>query len=616
MKKLAIALILATVVTALGQNRANNRFLPVDDVQPGMKGVGRTVFEGVAIQEFQVEILGVLKNVGPKQDLILAKLSGGPLEKTGVIQGMSGSPVYIDNRLVGAVAYAFPFAKEPIAGIQPIAQMLDILDLSAQPASRAAASAEVAEMIVPAQTPAAFVHGMMERASAGASFREVLGYPSSGIAAAVGGGSIARIQTPLSVAGMTPEAIRQFSPLFAGFGFSLVQSGASGGASRLPSTPSRRLEPGAAVNAELVRGDLDISANGTVTYVDGDKVYAFGHPFLSAGPLNLPMSSAYIIQSMAKLDASSKVAVPVDIVGAFRQDRATGIAGSMGETPAMIPLNITLKSSNNTTVPYRFQVVNDRYLTPLLTGLTVINAVSASERSLGEMTLNVTGKIQLRNSVPVNIASLSASDANGSMVASAAAMAPLQYLLTSGFDGGLIERMDLEIVSTDRRTSATLEQISVDRIEVRPGETVTLTAQLRGSRGESLVERYPVSIPAGLSAGRIQMTVADGGSMTASELRRGTTGAPMGLAAAVRELNKLRKNDRLYVKILSNEPGVVIKGEEFPSLPPSMIALLDTDRASTRAVAPLANSTISEYEMPASTYVLQGQRSLTLTIKP
>lgn len=424
------------------------------------------------------------------------------------------------------------------------------------------------------------------------------------------------IQVPLSIAGAAPGVLQQFAPFLGSYGFSLVQSGASGGALNLPSAPPRRLEPGAAVSASLVRGDLDISANGTVTYVDGEKVYAFGHPFLSAGPLDLPMSNAYIISSLARLDSSSKVAVPVDVVGAFHQDRATGISGSMGNNAAMIPMTIRVKSGNNVTTPYKFEVVNDRYLTPLLTSLTMINAIGASERGLGEITMNVSGNIQLKGSEPVKISNISTGDGNGPTMAAVAAVAPIQYLLTSGFDGALIQGVDLDIVTTDRKTSATLERISVNKDEVRPGDTVTLSAQLRGTRGEMIIEQYPVAIPTGLPAGKIQLVVGDGSTVTASELRRGTTGAPPGLAAAVRELNKLRRNDRLYVKITNNQPGVVIGGEEYPSLPPSMIALLDSNRASSRTVAPLANSTVIEYELPASKYVLQGQRSLTLSVKP
>jgi hypothetical protein len=611
MKKLAAILILAFATLSLGQNSRNTRFMGVDELRPGMKGTGKTVFEGTTITEFQAEIMGVLKNVAPKQDLILARLSGGPLEKTGVISGMSGSPVYIDGRLIGAVAYSFPFAKDPIAGIQPIGQMIDVLDPRGIALTRVAAVS--ADSIVPAQMPAAFVYSLIEKVRSGASIQEALAYPI--VPASVSGGSLAHIQTPLSISGVTPAAMQQFAPFFSSYGFSAVQSGASGGASLLPSSPSKRLEPGSAVSAELVSGDLDISANGTVTYVDGDRVYAFGHPFLSAGPLDLPMTNAYIVSSLAKLDNSTKVAVPVDVVGAFRQDRATGILGSMAEKPSTIPLTITVKAGS-ASVPYKLQVVNDRYLTPLLTALSIINAITASERGIGEITLSVNGKIQLKNSEPVNISNISTGDGNGPTTAAMAAIAPLQYLLASGFDSGLVEKMDLEVVTSDRKTSATLEQISVDRNEAKPGEKITLTALLRGTRGETFIEQYPVTIPTGLPAGRIQIFVGDGSTITASELKRGATGAPPGLAAAVRELNKLRKNDRLYVKIVSNEPGVVISGEELPSLPPSMIALLDTNRASTRSVAPLSNSTVSEYELPQSKYVLQGQRSLSLNIKP
>jgi hypothetical protein len=615
MKKLAaILILLSTSLAVMGQNAPRGRFMGVDEVRPGMKGVGRTVFEGTTIQDFQVEIMGILRNVQPRQDLILARLSGGPLEKTGVIQGMSGSPVYIDGRLIGAVAYSFPFAKDPIAGIQPISQMLEVLDRRPYVPSRASVPPEE---IVPKATPAEFIFDMLEKARNGASLQDVLGYPAA--PASMSGGMLTHIPIPLSIAGAHASVFQQFGPFLGGYGFSLVQSGSAGGAMNLPSVPPKRLEPGASVNAELVRGDLDISANGTVTYVDGDKVYAFGHPFLSAGPLDLPMSTAYVISSLARLDISSKVAVPVDVVGSFRQDRATGILGSMADKPVMIPMTVRVKAGSDTNAraaSYKFEVVNDRFLTPLLTSLTMINAIGASERGLGEITLNVTGKIQLKGSEPVHISNISTGDGNGPTMASVAAVAPIQYLLTSGFDGDLIQGIELDIVTTDRKTSATLERISVNKDEVRPGDSITLSAQLRGSRGEVLIEQYPVAIPSGLSGGKIQLVVGDGSTVTASELKRGATGAPPGLAAAVRELNKLRRSDRLYVKIVSNQPGVVIGGEEYPSLPPSMIALLDSSRVSSRTVASLANSTVVEYELPQSNYVLQGQRSLTLTVKP
>jgi hypothetical protein len=605
---LSIALILALPLISIAQDA---KFMPADQIRPGMKGVGRTVFQGTTIEEFQVEILGVLKNYGPKQDMILARLSGGPLERTGVIQGMSGSPVYIDGRLIGAVAFAFPLSKDPVAGIQPIAQMFNLLAerQPEQPAQPKAASS------MPAESPAVFIHNLMEKVQQGAPLREVLSPASS--APFSSNATLTRIQTPLFVSGASPAAIQQFSSLFSELGFATVQSGGAGSALTVAGQPARQLQPGSPVNAEMVRGDISVSANGTVTYVDGNKIYAFGHPFLSAGPTNLPMSNAYVISVLPKLDVSSKFAVPMDVIGAFQQDRATGIFGTIGDKPDMIPVTVRVKSSLNTTNQYNFEVANNRFLTPALMNFTVFSAITASERELGEMTLNVSGQVLLKDHDPLNIATVFTGDVNGPTTAAIATVAPIQYLMTSGNTGAVIQKIDLEIVSTDRKVAAVLDHITVDRNEVRPGDTIKLSAFLRATNGDAFVEQYPVQVPAGLSTGPVQLLVGDGNTVTTSELKRGAAaGAPADLKAAIRELNKLRRNDRLYIKILSNEPGLVIGGEELPSLPPSMVALLDTDRTSSRSVTPMQNSTVREYELPQSKYVIQGQRSLTITVKP
>jgi hypothetical protein len=584
-------------------------FMPVDELRPGMKGIGKTVFQGTTIEQFGVEILGVLKNYGPKQDMILARLSGDPVDKAGVIQGMSGSPVYIDGRLVGAVAFAFPLSKDPIAGIQPIGQMMNLLTQTPEPAPvRRAAS-------MPFESPAAFIHNLLERYQQGTPLNELL---SPGAASPFSGNAaLARIQTPLSISGASPAAIQQFSSIFSGMGFTPMQGGGAGSAATLPTQPSRQLEPGSPVNAEMVRGDISVSANGTVTYVDGNKIYAFGHPFLSAGPTNVPMSNAYVISVLPKIDVSSKFAVPVDVIGAFQQDRATGIQGTMGDKPDMIPVSVKVKSSLNTTTQYNFEVANNRFLTPALMNFTVFSAITASERELGELTLNVSGTVQLKDHEPINLSTVFAGDANGPTLTAIAAVAPIQYLMTSGDTGATIEKINLEIVSTDRKAAAILDRISVDRNEVRPGEGITLSAYLRTSNGETFVEQYPVQMPSGLKSGTVQLLVGDGNTVTTSELKRGAlAGIPADLNAAIRELNKLRRNDRLYIKILSNEPGLVIGGAELPSLPPSMVSLLDTGRTSSRNVTPMSNSTVREYELPQSNYVIQGQRSLTLTVKP
>ncbi len=594
--------------------QSNPKFMSVDEVRAGMKGIGKTVFEGTKIEEFGVEVLGVLKDsIAPKQDMILARLSGGPLDRTGVIAGMSGSPVYMDGRLVGAVAFAFPFAKEPIAGIQPIQQMINLLDFKSNPGNQAAK----ASITFPTVSPTEFVQNMIEQAAAGKPIHELL-MPQSMLGGGTmpAGASLVHIQTPVLLSGVTQAAIQHFMPFFNSFGLTPVQAGGSASAAVRAAAANLKLEPGSSVNVEMIRGDFNYSANGTVTYVDGDKVYAFGHPNLGSGSTDLPMAAAHVITLLPNIQNSFKLAVPLDVVGAFKQDRNTGIAGRIGDQSTMIPVTLTLRSSTNAVNKYNFEIANDRFLTPLLMNFSIFNSITASERALGEMTLAVSGKIHLKDAEAVNIGNIFTGDMNGPAMASVAAIAPVQYLMMTGYDGVVIQKIDLEIVSTERKTAAQLEGISVDKTEVKPGETINLTAFLRGTSGDSFVERYPVQIPAGLPGGSVQLLVGDGTTITGAEIRRGPAGAPKDLMQIIRELNKLRKNDRLYIKILSNEPGVVIGGEEMPSLPPSMSAVLNTNRSSNRSVSTMGNSTVREYELPQSKYVIQGQRTLSLTIRP
>ncbi len=611
---------------SLSLSAQSQKFMTVDEIKPGMKGYGKTVFQGTKIEQFDVELLGVLKNYAPKQDMILARLSGGPLAKTGVIAGMSGSPVYIDGKLLGAVAFSFPFATEPIAGIQPIQQMLGLLDQKNGPTPQRIAGngagngleGDPRGGILASESPTSFIYKQFQKLAEGTPLSQLL-LPQSLLSNSpfsTSTASMTRIQTPLFVSGATPAALQQFGSFFNAFGFTPVQGGGGGSAAGLaPSAPSK-VEPGSSINVELIRGDISWSANGTVTYVDGDRVYAFGHPNLTAGPTDVPMSAGYVISLLPNLQNSFKLAVPLDVVGSFQQDRSTGIAGTLGVTSKMIPVSVTVNSSLNTVNKYKFEVAADRFLTAPLLNFIVFNTITASERALGEMTLSVSGQIRLKNQEPVNIGNVFSSDMNGPAMASVAAVGPLQYLMMAGYDGVVIDDIDLQITSMDRKTNAQLESIAVNKPEVAPGETVTLTAYLRTITGDTVIEQYPVQIPAGMPSGPLQLVAGDGTTVTSLDIRRGPAGVPAGLKQVISELNKLRKNDRLYIKVVSNQPGVVIGGEEFPSLPPSMSALLNTDRSSSRSVSGLPNSTVREYELPQSKYVIQGQRALTLTVKP
>ncbi len=616
MRRIASVFLLAGffgATTFPAYSQSTTQFFPIDEVREGMKGIGKTVFQGTAIEEFDVEILGVLKNSAPKQDMIMARVSGGPLARTGVMQGMSGSPVYIDGRLLGAVAFAFNFSKDPIAGIQPISQMVDILNENNTDVAGSGGA-------FPLESPRAYVNKLMVGLGAGDGIEKYL-FPQSWmsnnpVVASLQAGGMTQIRTPLSISGVSPVAIRQFSGLFEAFGFSPVQGGGSASAASISAAPATGIQPGDSINAELVRGDISVSANGTVTHVDGDKVYAFGHPFMSTGPTDVPMSKGYVITLIPSVSTSFKVAVPLEVVGAFKQDRATGIYGKLGESARMIPVRVDVRTSRNETERYEFEIVNDRFLTPFMMNFTVFNAILASERGLGESTLQITGRIHLAGGEKVEIDHAFAGDMNGPARATIATVAPITYLLSSGSSDLVIDSVELEIVSIDRKRSAILSALTVDRTEVHAGDAVGLTAHLRTAGGDEFIEKYSVEIPIGLAPGRVQLLVGDGVTMTTSELQRAPSGAPRDLAQIIRELNKLRKTDRLYVKLLSAVPGVVIAGEELPSLPPSMIAMMQTGRSSDRNTSGTRSSAVGEFELPASDYVIQGQRSLTLTIIP
>ena len=602
----ALGLLSLFGVQPLGAQEA--QFFPVEDLREGMRGIGRTVFHGTMIEEFDVEILGVLKNASPKQDMILARLSGGPLDETGVMQGMSGSPVYIEDRLLGAVAFAFVASKEPIAGIQPISQMVNILGQSAE------------SFVASGPThPREGVRSYMNRVMRGAgefsgSYLLPQAWLDSPVAASMQSFGIQPIRTPLLLSGMSPVAIREFSPLFDAFGFTSVQGGGAGSATSIAGVEGGEIRPGASINAELVRGDINVSANGTVTHVDGDQVYAFGHPFQSTGPTDLPMSRGYVISLVPSRTTSFKLAVPLDVVGSFEQDRSTGIFGRLGGSATMIPVRVDVQTSRNGVERYEYEVISDRFMTPLMMNMTLFNLILATERSLGASTLEVSGTIHLIGGEQVTVNSAFAGDVNAPAQATLAAIAPLAYLMAGGFEGLAIGSVELSVRSSDSRRSAHLDAVSVDRTEVRAGDTVTLKATLHTPDGDEVVEEYPMVIPQGLAPGRVQLLIGDGIAITAADLQRAPAAPPHDLEQVIRELNALRKTDRLYVKVLSSSPGAVVEGEEMPSLPPSMMALLSTERSSDSHTSGTGSSPVGEFELQTSDLVIEGQRSLTLTV--
>lgn len=580
--------------------------MPVEDLRPGMKGVAHTVFSGSEPKEFNVEIIGVLPGFsGPRQPLIIGKLSGPNVDKTGVFAGMSGSPVFVGDRLVGAISYSFPFSKEPICGITPIQQMIEIF-----------------EAVTPkiARRPHAISHAAIANGEWKPSMpKQEVGATSLIAPVAAGsplapfmGQQIQPIATPVVFSGISQESLALFAPDLTRSGL-LPVSGVGGSAeiTSLARFDDKTLTPGTSVSVQLVRGDYSIAASGTVTFRDGNRIYAFGHPFLSLGGADMPMAESSVVTVIPNTYNSFKLSVPGQMVGTISQDRSTGIFGQLGRAPKMIPVKLNLRTSRNRDEKLSFEVVNDEFLTPLLLAITVFNSINVRERSLGQSTVSVRGSITLDGQPPIDV-ERRFSSTNAPLSAASAVASPVMELLTSGFDNVSIKGITLDIVASEEKHNAILERISLDRTEVNSGETVEVQAYIRTDAGKQFVQRIPVQIPSEISSGPLVITVGDGATLQESSAAK--TFVPLDLTQLVGALNKVKKNDRLYLRLQRPAPGVVIGTSEMPNLPPSVVATLNSDRTSGGYTA-MPLSQVYERELAAADFVIAGQQTITVIVR-
>lgn len=607
--KPALALSAAILVGGMAVGAAaQSPTMPLADIKPGMVGVGRTVFQGTQLTEFQAHILGVLHNiVGPNRSLILTKLTGGPLAETGVIAGMSGSPVYIDGKLIGAISYSLgSYSKEAIAGITPIAEMTEATTPVAHPRVRVQAGFPLTRDSLARTLRDAFAWARPLGPAAGTALS-----PLGEI-----GSFLAPIGLPLVFGGFSSQTIDAIAPAFREFGFSPMAGGTSSANGPLGAT-NEPFGPGDAVGITLVTGDLNLSAVGTVTEVVGDRVYAFGHPFYNLGPTEFPMTRAYVHAILPSLLASQKIATTGQTIGTFQQDRSTAIAGLLGKPPEMIPVKLSIETSRGQQKRYHFDIVNDQLFTPLLTYLAILNTLQTNEREYGVATFLVKGKAQVKGHDEVTFEDLFTADTpqeSPSTLAAAYIAAPINFLLANDFEALRLEDIDLSITSLEQPRTATLERVWLDEIRPRAGKTVPLKALLRTYRGEEVTKTVPVDIPANAS-GSLSLLVSDGSTLTQweqREVRQPFT--PHGVDQLIRAINGARKNNRLYIRLLSSEPGAVIKGEYMGSLPPSVLAVMESDRNGGNFI-PLRSATIGETEVQTD-YAVGGSRLLTINVDP
>lgn len=601
----ACAAAIAALGVVGGAAAARDTMMPVADVRPGMVGVGRTVFRGSSIEEFTVRIIGTLKSVvAPQRDLILAKLEGGPLADTGVIAGMSGSPVYIDGKLLGAVSYQLgQFPKEPIAGITPIAEMTDATALTAARALKPVALALdrpvlakdllalwTAELRPPA--PFAATAADLGVAIAGAGLRHVTT-------------DLRPIAVPLTAGGFADGALERLAPSMPGFTVT-----ATAAAQAAPVAAATALRPGDAVGVALLSGDFSIGATGTVTHVDGDKVYAFGHPLYNLGPTAFPMTQAEVIAVLPSLVTSSKLASLGKVVGTISQDRATAIAGHLGAPPTLVPITVTLASRRLPSRTFSFQAVDDQLFTPLLAYLAVANVLTSFERQTGAATYGVKGEA-IVNGQRLPFDDVFVGD-QGAANAAAYVSAPLTALYRNANERFTVSRIALTIDADERTRTAEITRAWVSDASVRAGGTADVHVQLRTFDGEERLVTQTIQIPDNAS-GTLQLSVSDGPRLSLQD-PRGARAELQSVTQIVRAAGRARHNDRVYFRLSTSAPGVVVDGEPMPGLPPSVAGVLDGDRAGT-GVTSLRSATRGEWEV-AVPYAVSGSRQVSLVVEP
>ncbi len=564
--------------------------MPVDQIRAGMKGVAYTVFEGVKPEPMDIEVLGVLRNMsGPKSNVILIRLHGAKPEYTGVVAGMSGSPVYIDGKLVGALAYRIgEFSKEPIGGVTPIAEMLEINEIdSTQPADAQANTGR---------------DSLVTKTSSAGSSSQTQGAASS----------FQPIDAPMVFNGFSAETLHQFAPQFAQAGVTPVM----GVGSVSPNTKQPEpLEPGSAVSAILVRGDMDIAATCTVTYMDANRLLACGHPLLNFGRVDMPMNKAQVLLSLASPSNSFKIVNTTEQVGAFVQDRHTGIMGRFGKDPQMIPVTVTVRGGSKPK-EFHFDVLNNFKLTPTLMMATVFNALQGMNDYGEDTTYRMSGRINVQGFTPVAMENMFAPADGGNPAAVNAALAigdRFSRIYQNPYATPGINGVELQFDLVRERRFARIEAARTDVTEARPGDDIVVESVLRPYRGERVVRQIPVKIPTSTPKGTLRILISDGDTLDRMRRIPAALGRRMDLASTIALLNKEHANNRLYVSLLEANPEAMVEDKVMPTVPLSVMNVMEPMRG-TQDMIVVGESAVNESAIPVD-YAVSGAQIITVNVK-
>ncbi|HLZ13113.1 MAG TPA: SpoIVB peptidase S55 domain-containing protein [Candidatus Acidoferrum sp.] len=539
------AALLACVISPAHARGQSNDFLPLDQVKPGMQGYAYTIFSGDEVEKFDLEVLGVMPNfLGPKQSIILVQLKGQKVERTGVVAGMSGSPVYLEGKLAGALSLKLgTFTKDPIAGVTPIADVL--AGGSFNPPAMLAGN-----MPLPAEN--ALRTGMQN------------------------GAALQSIETPLIFSGFQPAAIEKFAPQLSAYGFVAAQGGTT--AARADDS---KLAPGDMAGMVLVQGDASINSACTVTAIQGDKVFLCGHPFLSLGDVQIPMARSRVVTTLSSDLASTKIVNVGGSIGTITGDHLTAVTGKLGAAPAMIPMDLGVKTAMGEK-NLHFEIVNHAKLTPLLVALTAFSGLTQNIVYGEGTTLHMSGEIKLKGHPAVQLENTFAPGDTLNPDALPIALSLLNdftRIFTNTFETPAVEHVTLHVESVVGRQSYTIDSAWLERGEAMPGETLRVRVLLRPYRGAARVEETTVRVPEQIAHGTmLRVLVSDADWLNRASRGfgfSGTSSGPEGLDQLIGLLNRERHNDRLYVALFAPSPTMLWDDKEMPNVPLSQINIVD-----------------------------------------
>lgn len=579
----AAAIVLAAAVFGGTTPAPSLPILPLKAIQPGMKGVGYTIFAGDRREKFDVEVLGILPNLmGPRQDIVLVRLSSPSIARSGVVAGMSGSPVYIDGKLAGAISLKFgSFTTEALAGMTPIEQILDIAKKSGSAAAHRNGSAYRSLAAEAAPQPV----------------------PTNGL--------LKPIETPLVFSGFSPQTLERFAPQWAQYGLVAVAGGTA------PAAPTdAQLQPGDMASIVLLRGDLSVAAACTVTARMGNQVYLCGHPLLGFGHIAMPLARAHVVATLPSAMASTKIVNTGGLIGVAVEDRATGVLARLGAAPAMIPVTLQVVS-DGVSRRFRFEVMENAKLTPLLVATAAFNGVHSDVNYDEGVTYRLEGRIELRGHNPVHIEEMfppSTSPVPDVFPVAAEVQNIFSTIFNNPYEQPHIETVALRVSAAPQVRWASILNAWTDRREVRPGETVTLKVTLRPYRGRPTVVTIPMRIPEQVSSGPLRVLVSDGATLDALErqMARSPLNRLAGLDELIEVLNRQRRNDYLYVSLLQTGPTLLVEDKRLPNVPFSEINVLDPQRSTQTTL--LWESEVGSRAVPVGE-VVTGRQYLTLTVR-